>query len=73
MANLTALTANDVQPWDAYQVRDEHGHPLQEGRPIGSRVHHPRRRLVNPTSFCMVPDGATYGRCWSYALACQIS
>ena len=63
---------NDVQPWDAYLIRDEWGHPMEEGKPIGSRVYHPRRRYCLPGSLSMVPDGRTYGKPWSYALACPI-
>jgi len=72
MAHLTTGCRNDVQPWDAYMVRDWNGHPLREGKPIGSRVYHPRPRYCVPGSFSMDPDGPTYGKPWSYALACPI-
>jgi hypothetical protein len=64
MANLTAQSRNDAQPWNHYETRDEHGHPLQAGAAIGSRIYHPRMRG------CL--SGATLGRCYSYALACPL-
>jgi hypothetical protein len=61
---LIAATRASVTPWDHYEVRDANGHLLTVGKPIGSRVRHPRfRGLVT---------GELIGRAWSYALACPI-
>ena len=62
---LTVSHRNEVQPWDHYLVRDEYGHLLTAGKPVGSRVRHPRMRGC--------ADGLTFGNAWSYALACPIA
>ncbi|NDC89042.1 MAG: hypothetical protein EB075_09605 [Bacteroidetes bacterium] len=71
MAHLYASMKNDVQPWDAHEIRDEWGHPMTHGKPIGSRVRHPRFRLLN--GGIPDPNGQVFGKAWSYALACPIN
>lgn len=70
MTNLIASCANDVQPWDHYKTRDEYGHLLKQGQPIGSKVYHPRWRLLSGGLYD--PNGRLMGKCYSHALACRL-
>lgn len=66
MAHLVAESMNDVNPWDhhekTYGYFPDGYHRIIPGKPIGSKVYHPRRRS------CIAPYRAM-GRAYSYALA----
>lgn len=67
-----ATSKAEVQPWDHWHLRGANGHPLQIGEPIGSKIRHPRVKLLQGGLPNPDPFGRRCGPAFSYALACRL-